>query len=240
MTKIKKHSRALGYCRCSTAEQANEGMSLEVQRSKILAYCSLNDMELADTIIDAGISGKSLSRPGIQEVLERLRSGEANAIVVLKLDRLSRSTRDVLQLTQMVQDNDWQLHSIGEKLDSSSASGRFTITILSVLAQMELELVGERTSQALQHKKSNGETLGTTPMGFTSSTNGDGLRILVPNETEQSVLKKISSLRESGSNYSEIARNLNKDGIPTKRGGRWYPSTVRYLLQKVIPTALFV
>jgi DNA invertase Pin-like site-specific DNA recombinase len=149
----KPKSRILGYCRCSTTEQATEGLSLDVQKSKITAYCSLNDLLLVDIVQDAGISGKSLSRPGIQQVLLRLQNDEADALVVLKLDRLSRSTRDVLQLVERIEESRWELHSISERLDTSTASGRFTITILSALAQMEREMIGERTSQDLQHKK---------------------------------------------------------------------------------------
>ena len=234
-------TRCLGYCRCSTIEQATEGLSLDVQQSKIQAYCSLNDLQLVDIDAhDVGISGKSLNRPGIQSVLDRLRSGEANAIVVLKLDRLSRSTRDVLHLIEMVETNGWQLHSIGEKLDSSTASGRFTITILSALAQMEREQIGERTSQALQHMKSNGETLGTTPLGYESQKDEDGRRILVPCHEEQVILKQIDDLRHSGLSYAVIAEQLNKKGVPTKRNGSWHASTVRSLIQKVIPRAFLV
>ena len=233
-------TRCLGYCRCSTIEQATEGLSLDVQRAKIAAYCSLNDLELVGVVEDAGISGKSLNRPGIQSVLDRLRLGEANAIVVLKLDRLSRSTRDVLSLTELVETNDWQLHSIGEKLDSSTASGRFVITILSAMAEMERSQLGERTSLALQHKKSNGETLGTTPMGFESRKGEDGKRILVPCEEEQAILKQVSDLRESGLSYAVIAERLNEEGVPTKRNGKWHASTVRSLIQKVIPRAFCV
>lgn len=240
MVKKHKHIRCIGYCRCSTVEQATEGMSLEVQRSKIEAYCSLNDLELVDIVEDAGISGKSLNRPGIQSVLERLHNDEVDAIIVLKLDRLSRSTRDVLHMTELAQANDWQLHSISEKLDTSTASGRFVVSILAALGQMEREQIGERTSLALQHKKNNGDTLGTTPLGFDTSTSDGGQRVLVPNMEEQEILVRVKEMRDSGMSYGLIAEELNSSSVPTKRGGRWYGSTVRYLIQKVIPMALFV
>lgn len=240
MVRKQKNTCCLGYVRASTSEQCTDGVSLSVQRTKIEAYCSLNDLALIDIVEDAGISGKSLDRQGIQSVLERLRDGEANAIAVLKLDRLSRSTRDVLHLVELVEKNGWQLHSIGEKLDSSTASGRFTITILSALAQMEREQIGERTSQALQHKKMNGDVLGTTPFGFKTEWDEDGKRILVPTEEEQVILNMIGKMRDSGMSFASIAEVLNKDGVQAKRGGRWHPSTIQNLIQKVIPRAFSV
>ena len=236
----KPKSRILGYCRCSTTEQATEGLSLDVQRTKIEAYCSLNDLTLVNCVQDVGISGKSLSRPGIQAVLQSLQNGEADALVVLKLDRLSRSTSDVLHLVERIEESNWELHSISERLDTSSASGRFTITILSALAQMERELVSERTALALQHKKANGERLGTTPLGFLTIEDESGKRVLRPCPEEQETLHRISALRTAGMSLEKIADLLNKEGIPTKRNGNWHASTVSYLLQKVIPKAIFV
>lgn len=240
MVKKNKQCRAFGYIRVSTSEQVSDGVSLAVQRSKIAAYCELNDLPLIDVIEDAGISGKSLARPGIQEVIKRMRDGEANALVILKLDRLSRSTRDVLHLVETIEQNDWMLHSISERLDTSTASGRFVITILSALAEMERQQIGERTALALQHMKSNGHTLGTTPMGFKSNKGSDGRRSLIPCEAEQSILRRIADLRLSGLSYGRIADLLNAEELPTKRGAKWHPSTIQSLVQKVIPKAFSV
>lgn len=240
MVKKNKQCRALGYMRVSTSEQASDGVSLAVQRSKIAAYCELNDLPLIDVIEDAGISGKSLARPGIQEVIKRMRDGEANALVILKLDRLSRSTRDVLHLVETIEQNDWMLHSISERLDTSSASGRFTITILSALAQMEREQVSERTSQALQFKKANNEVLGGTPYGYTNHWDASGKRVLNPVEDEQAVLVRVNRMRLSGTSYWAIAEQLNNEGVKTKRGGKWYPSTVQAIVQRVGSTPLTI
>ena len=123
-----------GYIRVSTEEQAKEGVSLAAQKRKIKAYCDLNDLHLL-TIIQDAVSGKTLSkRQGLQEVLGLLEQGQISGLVVLKLDRLSRSTRDILDLTDRIEKNGWELHSIMEKLDTSSAQGRFTLTLLASLA----------------------------------------------------------------------------------------------------------
>lgn len=231
--------RTVGYIRVSSEEQAREGVSLDAQRHRIRAYCECNDLDLVEIIEDAGISGKTISqRPGIQRVLAALEAKEAEAVVVLKLDRLSRSTRDVIELTERFERNGWQLHSISEKLDTSTAAGRFVLTILAALAQMEREQVGERTRVALSYKKLKGERLGTTPLGYQTVEAPNGEKELQPNAEEQQILKMIAELREQGRTYEQIAQILNEARIPSKRGGQWYRGTVYYLVQNIIPKGI--
>ncbi len=223
---------AVGYVRVSTEEQSREGVSLDAQRARIAAYCLANDLDLIEVIEDAGISGKSMkNRPGLEAALDRLENGKAEALVVLKLDRLSRSTRDVLDLTDRIQKHGWELHSMSEKLDTGSAAGRFVLTILAALAEMEREQISERTRFALDHKRSKGERLGTTPYGFETTEDGR----MIPIRAEQEALGYIAELRREGMPYATIAEHLNAEGIPTKRGKRWYASTVASLIKKVIP-----
>jgi len=227
--------KALGYVRVSTEEQSREGVSLGAQRDKIKAYCSLHDAELLAIEEDAGISGKALgNRSGLQSCLNQLRAGEANALVVLKLDRLSRSTRDVLDISDLFRREVWALHSVSEKLDTSSASGRFVLSVLASLSQMEREVIGERTSMALQFKKSRGERLGTTPFGFRTECI-DGENQLLPVDQEQGIIHRMARLRSSGATLQSIADTLNADGIPTKRSGRWHAGSVSYILKNVLP-----
>ncbi|MCB2156910.1 recombinase family protein [bacterium] len=227
--------KAVCYGRVSIEEQAREGVSLAAQRAKIEAYCMLHDIELVSYHEDAGISGKAMdNRDGLQTCLAELRAGKANACVCWKLDRLSRSTRDVLEMSDLFQREGWALHSISEKLDTSSAAGRFVLTILAALAQMEREQIGERTSMALQFKKSRGERLGTTPFGFRTECI-DGENQLVPIEEEQEIIRRMARLRSSGATFQAIADLLNDEGIPTKRSGRWHPGSVSYVLKNVLP-----
>lgn len=227
--------KALGYVRVSTEEQSREGVSLDAQREKIKAYCSLHDAELLTIEEDAGISGKAMgNRSGLQSCLNRLRAGEANALVILKLDRLSRSTKDVLELSDLFQKQGWALHSISEKLDTSSAAGRFVLTILAALAQMEREQIGERTSLALRHKMAQGEHIGAVPLGFEAVESEKG-RVLLPLGAELEIVRRIESLREEGKTLRDIAAVLNAESVPTKRGGRWHQSTVRSIILSVIP-----
>jgi site-specific DNA recombinase len=141
---------ALGHIRVSTGEQAQEGISLEMQAAKIRAYCELNDLALTEIIEDAGISAKNMTgRPGFQKALAAVFSGQADELVVYKLDRAFRSTRDALDVAEALNKKAKGLHSITEKLDTTSAIGEFFFTLMASLAQMERKLIGERTAAAL-------------------------------------------------------------------------------------------
>lgn len=224
-------TRAIGYVRVSTEEQAAEGVSLEAQRAKLAAYAMLQDLELVDVLADEGLSGKRAdNRPGLQEALRRLRAGEAGALIVVKLDRLSRSTRDVLDLVDRCGREAWGLHSIVEKLDTSSAAGRFVVTIMAGLAQMEREVIGERTAAAMAHMKTQGLRVGAVPFGFDLGKDG---RTLVPNVDEQATIREIEALRAAGLSLRAVAGALNDAGSRTKTGARWTHVQVGRALESV-------
>ena len=143
--------RLVGYVRVSTDEQSREGVSLRAQRERIAAYCTSQAIELVGIQTDGGVSGRVVpsKRPGLTRALEIIRTGDAEGLVVLKLDRLSRSTRDVLNLVDETKRDGWRLVSVSEQLDTATAAGRLVVTILSALAEMEAEQVSERTRFAL-------------------------------------------------------------------------------------------
>jgi site-specific DNA recombinase len=211
-------ARTLGYVRVSTEEQATAGVSLDAQRAKVRAYCDLHDLTLVDVVADEGVSGKRAdNRPGLQEALRRLRNGEADALVVLKLDRLSRSVRDTLDLVEKCGREGWALHSISEKLDTGSAAGRFVVTVLAALAQMEREQIGERTRSAMAHMKAQGRLVGAVPFGFDLDADGTSL---VPVAEEQAVISEVLEMAQTMSQRG-VAAALNARGIKTKRGKGW-------------------
>lgn len=107
--------KAVGYIRVSSQEQAHEGVSLENQKAKIIAYASLKDFELVEVIEDAGISAKNLNRPGVQRVIDLARTGKVEAVIVFKLDRMFRSTTDALELTRKFDRWNVSFHSINER-----------------------------------------------------------------------------------------------------------------------------
>ncbi len=214
--------KAIGYIRVSTDEQAKEGMSLENQESKIRSYCDLKDFELLEIIQDAGISAKNLRRPGAQKVLEMAQKKMVDAVVVYKLDRMFRSTVDALETTKQFDTWGVSFHSIAENLDTKSAMGKFFFTLTAALAEMEREIIGERTRDVLQRKKANGEVYGHVPFGYKRFKGK-----LLANEAEQEIIKTVLGLRDKGFNYSRISRKLNQQGFKTKKGNQWYPQTVK-------------
>ncbi len=220
----------IGYARVSTDEQAREGVSLDAQQSRIRAYCEAKELELVDMLTDDGISGKTLDRPALRELLQRCERGEVGHVVVVKLDRLTRRTRDLLALVDdLFLARHIELHSVSESLDTSTPHGRFVLTLFGGLAQMERELIGERTRSALAFKRENGQPTSHPPLGF--RVNGNRRR-MVPVPDELAIVHRILQAWRQGQSYRAIAAKLAADGVPTKQGGRWHHGTVARIVQR--------
>lgn len=151
--------KVIASFRVSTEEQASHGVSLAAQEAKVRAYCDLYGHDLVEVVVDAGQSAKSLNRPGLQRALVALKVGEAEGLLVLKLDRLTRSVRDLGELLEAYFQKA-ALISIQEQCDTSSAAGRLVLNVMTSVAQWERETISERTNAALQYKKSQGVKLG--------------------------------------------------------------------------------
>jgi site-specific DNA recombinase len=153
--------QVIGYSRVSTAEQASEGVSLEMQAKKIEAYCLVKDWQLSEVITDAGQSAESLNRPGMQRLIEMVEAGQVNTVIVYKLDRLTRSVADLDRLVGKVfEKKNVALVSLQESLDATTATGRLMMNLLASVSQWEREVIGERTKDALQELKAQGKKLG--------------------------------------------------------------------------------
>lgn len=221
--------KAFGYCRVSTDEQAVDGVSLEAQQARIQAWCLANDIELVACYVDA-VSGKRVgNRPELQKALgDVCRAG--GVLVVYSLSRLARSTKDTLEISEQLERAGADLVSLSEKLDTTSAAGKMVFRMLAVLSEFERDLVSERTSAALQHKRRKGERVGRVPVGFDLAD--DGVRLL-KNADEQRVLVLIKELRGSGLSMRAIAAELTERGIPTKASGKaWSHGTIQKLLER--------
>jgi site-specific DNA recombinase len=206
--------KAIGYIRVSTEEQAREGISLSMQRSKITAYCALEELELVDIIEDAGISGCSIrNRPGVQQVLQMVRDQKIDAVVIFKLDRLARNTQEALSIATLCQGRGVSLHSITEKLDTQSAVGKFFFTLLASLAEMERALIGERIQAVMDLKKERGEVRGHAPYGMKAV---DGK--LVPDPEEQATIARILALHAQRLSIYAIAEILEREGSVNRKG----------------------
>lgn len=222
-------TEAVGYLRVSTTEQADSGLSLDAQRARIEAQCAANGWRLVDVFVDSGISAKTLDRPGLQDALATLKPGRV--LLALKLDRLTRSVPDLYVLDERVQRTGGEWATVAERIDTTSATGRMMRTLIATLAEWEREVIAERTVAALATKRTRGERLGTTPLGYTTERAEDGTTRLVPNAEEQATVAMARALRAEGMTLARIAAKLAETGHRTKRGGHWDATTVRLLIK---------
>jgi site-specific DNA recombinase len=208
MTKRKKKNekpapvavtRVVLYARVSTDKQADQGHSIEAQLADLQKYAEALHYEIVAFETDAA-SASSLERPGLQRALARIDAKEADALVVTKLDRLTRSVRDLLALVEQ----DYALVSISESLDTRSAMGRLLLKILTSVSEWEREVIGERTSSVMQHMKANGHwTGGWPPFGYAAV---DG--VLVEDAGEQEIIARARALKSDGMSLRKIAGAL--------------------------------
>lgn len=210
--------KAIGYVRVSTDKQADSGVSLEAQTEKVRAMAVVQGAELVEVIVDAGESAKNLKRPGMERLLALVDARAVDTVIIAKLDRLTRSVRDLAELLERFSRRDVSLVSVADSLDTRSAAGRLVLNIMVSVSQWEREAIGERTRDAMSHKRANGERVGTIPFGYQLSEDGIHLE---ENPEEQAALARARELRESGSTVREIAAELNRSGFATRRGTAW-------------------
>lgn len=201
--------RVVAYVRVSTEQQADKGHSLEAQKEKLAQYASLHDLEIVAFDADAGVSASSLDRPGLQKALSRLEAFEASGLLVVKLDRLTRSVRDLCNLVDTYfRDGEHSLRSVNESIDTSSASGRMTLSILTVVSQWEREAAAERTAAVMQHLKATGMfTGGFPPYGFYVGEDGE----LIEHLEEQALLVKARSYSAAGYSLRAVGAALGNN-----------------------------
>jgi DNA invertase Pin-like site-specific DNA recombinase len=165
--------RAIGYVRVSTDKQADRGVSLEAQEAKIRAMGTVQGAEIAELIVDGGESAKNLNRPGMERLLSLVDRGKVQTVIIAKLDRLTRSVKDLAELLERFQRRVVSLVSVAESLDTGSAAGRLVINIMTAVSQWEREAIGERTKDAMQRKKSNRKCVGNIAYGFRLAPDGE-------------------------------------------------------------------
>jgi DNA invertase Pin-like site-specific DNA recombinase len=201
---------AVGYLRVSTAAQSASGLGLEAQHHAIQTACEHRGWDLVEVCEDAGLSGKTLKRPGLQTAIAAVESGRAGVLIVAKLDRLSRSLIDFAGIMERARDRGWRVVALDLGVDTSTPQGELLANTLATTAQFERRLIGVRTKEALEVKKSQGVRLGR------------------PRVVDDAVVERIAELRRDGLSYAAIGRELDQARIPTAHGGvRWHPNTVR-------------
>ena len=209
--------KLIGYVRVSTDKQIESGAGIEAQISYLQQEATRRGLELEIVSEGEGASGKSMGkRSALNEAMNRLDKGEASALIVSKLDRLTRSVADFLTVLERSRRGKWSLIIGDLSIDTSTPMGEAMATISATFAQLERRRIGERTKDGLAQKKLQGVVLGR------------------PVVMQASTIEKIISLHKEGKSFNAIARLLNAEASPTTRGGaNWYASTVSKTLARV-------
>lgn len=228
-TATNTRTRAIGYVRVSTSDQAEHGVSLAAQREKLAAFAALYDLDLIEVVADEGLSAKNLDRPGLQGALAKLAKGEADALIAVSLSRLTRSVKDLGTLVDSYfGPKGAALLSVSENLDTRTSGGRLVLHILGAVAAWERDAVCERTSAAMQHKKARGEYIGgRAPYGFALASDGS----LVAHEGEQQTVARARALDAEGRSLRSIAATLASEGHMTRNGGAFAPVQVSRMVR---------
>ncbi len=206
--------RVTGYVRVSTEEQADSRAGLDAQRAAILAEAQRQGWELVEIVEDAGYSAKDLKRPGVQVALDALGRGESDALVVAKLDRLSRSMLDFASIMATAQKQSWGVVALDVNVDTTTPAGEMMANVMATFAQFERRLIGQRTRDALAARRAAGVQLGR--------------RSTLP----ATVTNRIVCEREKGLSLRAIADKLNAAGVATGQGAQtWHHSSVAAVLR---------
>ena len=207
-------ARVVGYLRVSTSEQADSGAGLDAQRTAITAEAARRGWTLVEVFTDAGLSGKTLRRPGLDAALAAVTDGGADVLVVAKLDRLSRSVVDFGLLLDRAQRQGWGVVALDLGVDTTTPAGELVANVMAAVAQWERRVIGQRTKDGLAAKRAGGVRLGR------------------PSVLPADVVDRVVAERAAGRSLQAIADRLNADGVPTARGfGVWLQQSVGALLR---------
>lgn len=213
-------TRALGYVRVSTEEQEESGLGVAAQIRHITEECARRDWDV-EILMDLGRSGKYIN-PELRRALDLLRAGRADTLVVTKMDRLARSTKNAADIIETAQAQGWNLVMLDVAIDLSTPAGEAMANMLATFAQFERRMISQRTKEALAARKREGKH--------------NGRRSAIPAE----LLNRICERRDIGDSFAAIARALTLDGYVSPTGlNTWQESTVRraYLSAKERETA---
>lgn len=220
--------RAAIYTRVSTANQAEEGFSLQKQYDQLVEYVNLQDWDLVRIYTDPGISAKDLKRPGVQEMLDDLKGGKFDAIIVHKLDRLTRNISNLYDLVELVNKKDIKLISLSENIDTSTPMGRMFVYLLGIFAQMFRENLSEDVKKGMVGRAEQGLRNTFAPYGY--ERNKEGELVIVPDQADL-IREVFRLLIEKKFGYVTIAKMLNLKNIPGLRGGLFHGSTIEIILK---------
>ena len=219
------------YLRVSTDEQAQEGYSIRGQEQKLKDYARIKDWFIYKIYVDEGISGKNITeRPAMNELIADVKAGHVKNVLVFKIDRLTRSTSDLLYLVELFNQHDCAFNSLMESIDTQTPSGRMFLKIIGIFAEFERENIIERVKLGVERKVKEGYSLATAHISY-GYDKEKGQKIQTINETEAMIVKEIFDMYvKQGLSLLGIAKQLNIRKIPTKENSVWSNRTVKQLL----------
>lgn len=219
------------YIRVSTEDQAREGFSLGEQEEKLRQLCKYKDFEIFKIYKDAGISAKNMKdRPAFQQMLEDMKAGKINYIVAYKLDRVTRSVRDLEVLISTLEQYHCYLICDRDDVNTSTANGRFFVRMLTVLSQLEIEIVSERTKFGLNGAIKAGHIPGKVPLGYYRDTD----KTLKVDVTTKDIVLRIFELYLEGKSYQTISNILNEEKVLSPNNKKWCDSTIDRIINNKI------
>ena len=226
-----ERSIAAVYIRVSTEDQAREGFSLGEQKEKLLQLCAFKGYEVFKVYEDAGISAKDMEhRPAFQEMLSDMKKGKINYIVAYKLDRVTRSVRDLEELISVLKQYNCFLVCDRDDVNTSTANGRFFVRMLTVLSQLEIEIVSERTKFGLNGAIKSGHLPGVLPLGYKK----DGNKKTIIDEATKPVIERIFKMYLEGKSFQQISNIFNEEELLHPK--KWKDTTI----QKIIDNKIYV
>ena len=204
------------YIRVSTEDQAREGFSLPEQEKRLRTMCEYKGYEIYKLYKDAGISAKTGNyRPAFEELLQDIREKKCNTIVVLKLDRLTRSVFDLEGIMRFLEENNAYLDCANEEINTTNSSGKLVARMLTSVSQNEIERTSERTKFGLVGAIKEGHIPGKNPLGYKRDN-----KKLVIDPLTKDIVKRIYDLYFEGKSYSNIATIFNQEEVLGKTNWR--------------------
>lgn len=227
---MEKEIKTAIYIRVSTEEQVEHGYSIRAQEEKLKYYAKIKDWTITDIYIDEGISGKSIkNRKELSRMIEDIKIEKINNVLVYKIDRLTRSTKDLIDLIEFFNEKNCDFNSLCESIDTVSATGRMFIKIIGIFAEFERENIVERVKMGLERKVKEGYTIASSNISY-GYQKRKGQKIQKKNNKESTIVKYIYNSYLNGNNFSKIARYLNQKGIKTKKNCNWSYKTIKLIL----------
>lgn len=226
MNEEKKNVIAGLYPRVSTDDQVREGFSLDEQEKEMKKLCMYKNYQIYKVYREEGVSAKNMNRPKFQEMMQDLKDGKINRIIVYKLDRLTRSIQDLEVICKLIEKYHCSLDSVSEEINTDTAMGVFFIRMTTILAQLEIERTSERTKFGLKGAAKNGHFCGKAPIGYRKIN-----KELVIDDLESEVVKEIFDDYVNGLSVCTITKKLNNKNALNRN---WRTTTIDRMLSNYI------